>query len=147
MNNVVIFSMLFMMLLFNLDSFLPAGKAEGERPLLPQESYVLKIEQGSQRLERAGQQWRQVAERIDAAVSPENQINAWQSARLKPVESVDQQVAASSPYVVVVWLAGQSEGLVVGFYPGQADTWVKIHGQWFLLTGVTMHELLPWNPA
>lgn len=146
MNNVVIFSMLFMMLLFNLDSFLPTSKAPEEQWLLPQDVYLLKIEQGDQRLERAGQQWRQVSERALADITPEQQLTAWQQARLQPVQTTNAHETSQSPYVAVVWLAGEPQGMVVAFYPGKHATWVKLNGQWFSLQGPDLHTLLPWNP-
>ena len=46
MNNVVIFAMLIMIALFNLDAFLPKKARPLVTPLIPEDAYVLKIEQG-----------------------------------------------------------------------------------------------------
>ena len=57
-NNVVIFAMLGMIFLFNLDRFVPQSQQPVSLPLLPENAHVLKIEQSGYKLERVGQQWR-----------------------------------------------------------------------------------------
>ncbi|QJR81027.1 hypothetical protein CA267_009685 [Alteromonas pelagimontana] len=143
MNNVVIFAMLLMIALFNIDAFLPAAKEPAVRPLLMQDDYVLKIEQGDNRLERVGQQWRQTATLPSLPVSPEDQLLAWQKAILVPT-AVE---TATSPYVVVVWLAGNANGNVFAFYPTDEKVLVKHDDQWFTLKPSSLlYTMLPWNP-
>ena len=70
MNNVVIIAMLIMIALFNLDSLVPKKDAVKTRSLLPEDAYVLKIEQDNNSLERIGQQWRQKGLNTSLAVKP-----------------------------------------------------------------------------
>ena len=81
MNNVVIFAMLFMIVLFNLKTFLPESSTPASRPLVPQDGYILRIEQDGFALERAGPE---IAEGFGAgetagfAIDPEPVFNAKQ---------------------------------------------------------------------
>lgn len=142
-NNVVIFAMLLMIALFNLDSFLPASQSQGSQPLLENDAYILKIEQDQQRLERTGQQWRYVTH--DAVeIAPEEQIEAWQSGILEPAPRARSLAQNLRPIIAVVWLAGESQGQVYAFYLSDSHTFVKHNNQWFELERVSLKTLLPW---
>ncbi len=144
MNNIVIFSMLIMIALFNLDTLLPKSSQPKERALLPSDAYILKIETDAGRVERNGQQWRQVtsAELVD--VSPGQQIMAWQSAMLVPVDSIPAELAAQTPIIAVVWLAGKTDGLVFAFYQTNEETLVRYQNNWYQLTQSQLASLIPW---
>lgn len=144
MNNVVIFAMLIMIGLFNLDALFPKATAPSSRPLISADSYVLKIEQGANRLERAGQQWRQVVQQGIPSLSPEAQLAAWQQGVLSPVDAVPS-VKDNAPVIVVVWLAGQTEGQVFAFFMAGEQTYVRVNGEWYLLQRVSINALLPWQ--
>ncbi len=145
MNNVVIFAMLFMILLFNLDAFLPEPAAPQARPLISENDYLLKVEQSPYSLERAGQSWRQTQLNTALSVTPETQLAAWQQGQLAPADAVPDDIATAQPYVAVVWLAGNSQGQVFAFYPDQQRTFVKTQNQWFILKDTALPTLLPWN--
>ncbi|WP_338024893.1 hypothetical protein [Alteromonas antoniana] len=142
-NNVVIFAMLLMIALFNLDSFLPVSQPQGSQPLLTSDAYILKIEQDQQRLERTGQHWRYVTETV-VDMAPEAQIEAWQSGILEPAPRARSLAQNLRPIIAVVWLAGESQGLVYAFYMSDSHTFVKHNDQWFELERVTLKSLLPW---
>lgn len=144
MNNVVIIAMLVMIALFNLNSFLPAPAAPELRPLVPSDAYVLKIEQGSSKLERNGQQWRQVSSKAALPVSGRDQIEAWRQGRLKTATLTDNAFKTIEPIVVVVWLAGEANGQVYAFYANTHPATVKFHHAWYTLEDVDLGTLLPW---
>ncbi len=144
MNNVVIVAMLVMIALFNLDSFLPKRTAPELRPLLPPDAYVLKIEHASNKLERNGQQWRQVSSEGALPVSARDQIAAWQVAQLKTTSLVDDAFKSIEPIVVVIWLAGQANGHVFAFYNNTKPVTVKYNGLWYTLENTELNALLPW---
>lgn len=147
MNNVVIFAMLIMIALFNIDSFLPAEKAGTAQPLLPEGAYVLKVEQDQQRLERAGQQWRYLTDvplDSDTQRLAQQQLAAWQQGQLIPYPAAEASTRQMTPIIVVVWLAGNTQGLVFAFYPTAADTLVSHQGQWYRLAQVSLSTLIPW---
>ena len=145
MNNVVIIAMLIMIALFNLDSFLPKPDVAQSRTLLPEGAYVLKIEQDGNSLERSGQLWRQRTLATTLSVAPDRQFSEWQRAAITPVTSVPESVVQSQPHVVVVWVAGQPNGIVYGFYPNTTPTLIEFEGNWYSLTNATFITLLPWN--
>ncbi|AXR08279.1 hypothetical protein [Salinimonas sediminis] len=145
MNNVVIFAMLFMILLFNLDSFLPTTGSPQDQPLVPEHEYLLRIEQDHYRLERVGQVWRQSQLESPIDTSPEAQFSAWQRGYLAPTDRVPATIANGQAYIVILWLAGKSDGLVYAFHPGPTHTYVQVNNQWFVLKDTTLPQLLPWN--
>ena len=145
MNNVVIFAMLFMIVLFNLETFLPTSPAPQSRPLIAPNAYLLRIEQDNFKLERAGQGWRQSQLTQSTAVTPSQQVQAWQEGYLVPTSSAPTGLTSDSAYIVVVWLAGQTEGQVYAFYPLPETTLVLVNEQWFELQGASLARLLPWN--
>lgn len=144
MNNVIIVAMLVMIALFNLNSFLPKPKEPDTRPLIPPGAYILKLEQDTARLERNGQQWRQVSSKGALPISPHEQLMAWQQAQLKPVPLLDNAFELISPIVVVVWLAGHVDGQVYAFFPNTSPVTVKYNDQWYTLENAKLNELLPW---
>ena len=144
MNNVVIVAMLVMIALFNLDSFLPKRAAPELRPLLPPDAYVLKIEHATNKLERNGQQWRQVSSEGALPVTAQDQIAAWQVAQLKTTSLVDDAFQSIEPIVVVIWLAGQANGHVFAFYNNTQPVTVKYNGVWYTLENTDLNALLPW---
>ncbi|WP_137165374.1 hypothetical protein [Salinimonas lutimaris] len=145
MNNVVIFAMLFMIVLFNLKTFLPESSTPASRPLVPQDGYILRIEQDGFALKRAGQSWRQSALTSPVTITPEQQLSAWQQASIVPVSEIPASVTEATPFLAVVWLAGQNEGEVLGFYPTPSATFVQLDKQWYTLKDASLTTLLPWN--
>lgn len=143
MNNVVIFAMLIMIALFNIDQFLPQDEGNAIVPLVPEDAYILKIEQGQNQLVRQGQGWQQITTSDHVNVTPQSQLHAWQQAALERTKMAQQPTG--EPLVVVVWLAGQSDGLVFAFYPHVEATYVKHNNKWFILSNATLAQLLPWN--
>ena len=144
MNNVVIIAMLIMIALFNIDSFLPKPKQPDSRPLLPASAYVLKIEHDNNKLERSGQQWRQVSSVSPLAISPKAQFDAWQHASLQQTTLPDNALQHTEPYIVVAWLAGEPNGLVFAFYPQTNPITVKTNNTWYTLNNASITTLLPW---
>ncbi|MFS1701316.1 hypothetical protein FJ444_18050 [Aestuariibacter sp. GS-14] len=142
-NNVVIFAMLGMIFLFNLNSFLPSAPVPTAVPLLPADSYVLKIEQGNYKLERVGQQWRWSGVRQSLASTPEQHIDVWRSATME-ITQPPRTVLQTEPLITVVWLAGASQGLVYAIVPTSQKVWIQFNGDWYVLNQVSVNALLPW---
>lgn len=144
MNNVVIVAMLIMIALFNIDSLRPQQDTSEVRNLLPQNAYVLKIEHDDNQLVRSGQQWRQRSTEGNLSISPEAQMVGWQKARLRYLTSLKNDISEIEPLVVVVWLAGATNGRVYAFYPTPSVTVVKVDNNWYALDNVSLSTLLPW---
>ena len=145
LNNVVIIAMLLMMALFNLDRLLPSTSQSDAFLLLSPDSYLLKVEHGSAKLERVGQEWRQVGAVITTGVSPAEQLNAWKTAVLTPVEMVPESILNQAPQVVVVWLAGEPKGLVYALYQIENELYTEHQGNWYRLDNTAIELLLPWS--
>ncbi|MCW8109950.1 hypothetical protein OPS25_15700 [Alteromonas ponticola] len=144
MNNIVIFSMLIMIALFNLDTLLPKSTPAKNRNLLPVDAYILKIETDAGRIERNGQRWRQITPNEHPLVSPEKQIEAWQSAVIEPVDTTTVDLSNRAPIIAVVWLAGKPDGLVFAFYQLEQATFVRYENEWYQLTQSALETLIPW---
>ncbi|NVK56882.1 MAG: hypothetical protein HWE26_14860 [Alteromonadaceae bacterium] len=142
-NNVVIFAMLGMIFLFNLDRFVPDSKLPASQPLLPEGVYVLKIEQDARKLERVGQQWRFVGLNESLDSSPEQQIQAWREAVIQAAKP-PREVSQTEPLLSVVWVAGQAQGLVYAFVVQNQNLWVSVDNQWYIVTNQRLDQLLPW---
>ncbi|CAB9492133.1 MULTISPECIES: hypothetical protein [Alteromonas] len=145
MNNVVIIAMLIMIALFNLDSLVPKKEPVQTRSLLPEDAYVLKIEHDNNSLERVGQQWRQKSLNTSLAVKPDEQFSHWQRAMLNPATEVPESVLNTQPFIVVVWLAGNSDGKVYAIYPNTSPVVIKFENNWYTLTNTDLDKLLPWT--
>ncbi|GMM68503.1 hypothetical protein MTsDn1_17980 [Alteromonas sp. MTD1] len=145
MNNVVIIAMLIMIALFNLESFTSSPEAPAQRMLLPQDAYVLKIEHDGNALERTGQQWRQRSNNKVLGITPDRQFSEWQRAILVPTNEVPEDVVSQQPLIVVVWVAGNTNGLVYAFYPSATMTVVNVDNNWYTLSNAKLENLLPWN--
>ncbi|GGW85172.1 hypothetical protein [Alteromonas halophila] len=144
MNNVVIFAMLAMIALFNLDSFLPSPDSRQALQVIGSDDYVLRIEHNGNSLEKAGQQWRQVTQTSDRLnVTPNAQLTAWRQAVLAPVSAPDE-INQDEAQIVVIWLAGQTQGRVLALYQKSDILLVKFRGSWYRLQQASLHELLPW---
>lgn len=142
-NNVVIFAMLAMIFLFNLDRFVPESQQPASLPLLPVNGYVLKIEQSNYKLERVGQKWRWKGLNETLSSTPEAQIDQWRNAVMQ-LAKPPRDITQTEPLIAVVWLAGASEGLVYAFVANDHNLWVQFEQQWYTLDGISLSQLLPW---
>ena len=142
-NNVVIFAMLGMIFLFNLDRFVPETQQPVSLPLLPDNAHVLKIEQSAYKLERVGQQWRWKGVNKTLTSTPETQIDHWRSAVMQPAKP-PREITQTEPLIAVVWVAGASQGLVYAFVSKDNNLWVRVEQQWYTLDDVRLSQLLPW---
>jgi len=131
-NNVLIFSMLIMIMLFNgLHKKLGGEAVETKVSLLPENSLLLTLKLQHTQVERIGQSWR--ANPIVAM--DESQLtqlmNTWlsYSALLQPLaEEAKVMTQGKMPeHYVVATLAGKDDGAVYAFYP-QLE-WVWVHDQ------------------
>ncbi|WP_296047339.1 hypothetical protein [uncultured Alteromonas sp.] len=142
-NNVVIFAMLGMIFLFNLDRLVPQSQQLVSLPLLPDNAHVLKIEQSAYKLERVGQQWRWKGVNKTLTSTPETQIDHWRSAVMQPAKP-PREITQTEPLIAVVWVAGASQGLVYAFVSKDNNLWVQVEQQWYTLDDVRLSQLLPW---
>lgn len=144
LNNIVILAMVVMMALFNLDKLLPQASTPSALLLIQPDTYLLKVEHGTARLERVGQQWRQSGAKKALSVSPQLQLTAWKRALLSSVEAIPESLLSQQPHIVVIWLAGEPKGRVYALYEAQNEIYVEHQSHWYRLDHASISELLPW---
>jgi hypothetical protein len=49
----------------------------------------------------------------------------------------------TQPYIVVVWLAGNSDGKVYAIYPNTSPVVIKFENNWYTLTNTDLDKLSP----
>ena len=114
-NNVIIFAMLLMIVLFNsTHNILTGSMGEDEisAPLLPADSVLMTLDFSGQKIERIGRGWRLRPAESVAEADLAELVNAWHSTNMARTEDYPE----AEPLIVVVWLAGESKGRVYQFY-------------------------------
>ncbi|MDU0353455.1 hypothetical protein RS130_05510 [Paraglaciecola aquimarina] len=132
-NNVIIFTTLILILLFNFSSdFLNRGISGSQTVtrLLPQYAVITTIEYVHDRVERIGQGWRTESGTLsNQALS--QLVDNWHSAE---VELFDSQLNwQTSPQIIKVWFVGQAQPVEYYFLPFADKTLVKFEQQTYLL--------------
>ena len=154
-NNVLIFSMLNMIFLFNglhlklLDSEVD----DVIQPILNEQSYILTIEYPSYKIERIGTGWRSNSTHIKIT----ELINNWKQAtalRIADTSSLKAETKTkSADQIVMIWLAGEALPQVFAFFkladayyihmPKSAgDVWLKLDTEQYqlLFPEVSVHS-------
>lgn len=141
-NNVLIFSVLIMIVLFNsTNNFLTDGTpASPEQiPLLPPDSVVMTIDFGSTEIERVGRGWRSVPPANLTEPQLANTVEAWTLAEVE----LYQGSLGGSPRVVVVWLAGETNGRVFELYDVGQQLVLRHQKQLFRVVNFSASQLIP----
>lgn len=129
-NNVLIFSMLIMIMVFNgmHTKFNSSEPNDTQVPLLPENSLVLSLEYPAVTIERIGQSWRtKPAIGLDAIQLSEI-MGLWQTelvALQNDNEEAKVMTKGKMPEVfVIAQLAGKDQGAVYAFYPQLQEVWI-----------------------
>jgi len=147
-NNVLIFSMLIMIFLFNglHLKLLDAEVDDVIQPILNEQSYILTIEYPSYKIERIGTGWRSSAELTQIQIT--ELINNWKQAkalRIADTSSLKAEAKTkSADQIVMIWLAGEALPQVFAFFkladayyihmPKSADDiWLKLDTEQYQL--------------
>lgn len=145
-NNVLIFTVIGLILIFNLDRF--SDQSQATRKIVQDGEYILSMQINQVELERAGQVWRvdpngiQPSEPMDST-SIESIINAWQSAFITPADIAFDQALFSNPNsLVVISLAGQSQPVVIGLFIIREQLFFVLEKQVFVLNSPSIQQLL-----
>ena len=139
-NNVIIFAMLLMILLFNTSNTFLTGSSEEATsvPLLPSESIVMQIDFGDKRIKRIGRGWRVSPASAESEATLAKLVDNWLEARMQPIGQVQLQ----HPWVVVVWLAGRTQGHVYQFYAQDEQLFVGVDAQLYQLPNMSATQLM-----
>ncbi len=138
-NNVLIFSTLLMIFLFNglhqklfnkLDD-----EPEIQQNIIPPTELILTLDLPGVSVERIGRSWRTQPEQKVSAEQLQQIIHAWQGLiglRLNP-EALSQWQLNEPNRVAVFWFAGQTQGFVVQWFEQSGKVFVKTPQAWFEL--------------
>jgi uncharacterized protein YbdZ (MbtH family) len=135
-NNIIIFAMLLMILLFNTTSNIlntPSDMPD-EVSLLPQGSVLMTLQSNGVQLERIGTGWRVDSEDASIQAQIDPLLTHWTSSIMTPTERPESLPAGQ---VVVLWLAGESKGLVYSLYPFEQGTLVEFEQRFYTLAEST----------
>ncbi len=149
-NNVLIFSCMFMILLFNYTSnmFSSNGDNTKAQPLLESGSMVQAIDFSGIELQRVGTGWR-VLSKIPTATldQPVAYIDTWINQPLEQITTSPMVLDSASSLPVAVWLAGQNEARLYKFVIDHQQQSVYVHDQtrniWFALDYQHLSQFIP----
>jgi hypothetical protein len=139
-NNVLIFSMLLLIALFNFSGGLFKNDDTKLSPfieLLPVNAVVMSIELDSGAIERIGRGWRRLPDGADPQLLATLVAN-WQQAKLEAIG----QVQLRPTQVATVWLAGEDQGRVYLFAQEGNDMLVQTNGKIYKVLNMTWQALL-----
>lgn len=146
-NNILIFSMLVLILILNLDQFSSNDKAQA-RLVVAQGEYILSMQINQLEIEKAGSQWRINPNAIAPSNMPTAQqlqsiILAWQQAYVQPADiEFDSQQFASPDTLVSLNLAGSNTPIVVAFFIVNEQVYLVLNKQVYVLMSPNIEQLL-----
>ena len=141
-NNVIIFSMLILIFLFNSTSNFLTGGADSEQPagLIPTGGVIASLEFDNVKVERIGQGWRALG--IKASENQLIKLNqAWIEARLDAAETELSISQATDSRRVVVNLVGQQVPLKFEIFQVADKTLVLSQQRLYQLTNTAFSRL------
>ncbi|MCV2886154.1 hypothetical protein OE749_15785 [Aestuariibacter sp. AA17] len=141
-NNVLIISMLLMIVLFSSTHNILLNNAD-KRPdvmqLLPEDAVIMSLQIGAHKIERIGQGWRMFPSVGYSESTLAQYISHWQTLMVR--SSSDERV--SSPYVVVIWLAGEAKGRVFKLFKKGEQTYLSSQGHYYVANNKLFSQLIP----
>ena len=140
-NNVLIFAMLLMILLFGTTNnlLIENSQGEGNRRILPEDVPIMAIDYGQHKLERIGRGWRIKPNLSSDESQVASMVQNWQAAQGRGIGDI----VMTQPFVVVVWLAGQEQGQVFKLMPQGTDVLFQSPQGTFLLQDQNMSDYIP----
>ncbi len=150
-NNVLIFSMLLMIMIFNgMHKKLGGGESTDTNVLLlPENSLVLTLNIGDIAIERIGQGWR-AKPAIDMDMAQLTDLMARWKAYTAQWQMDDSEAKVMTKgkmpqFIVIASLAGKTDGAVYAFYPQLEEVWIhdQFAQRWLKAPASMMSELLP----
>ncbi len=138
-NNVIIFAMLIMILMFNMTNNILTGSVDSETEiaLLPEGAVLMTLEFGPEKIERIGKGWRSTQLQL-SELELEQIVQYWQNARMIVSNPFDTQNAL----IAVAWLAGEDKGRVYQFVESAEGLNLFVDGQYFKLVNLSLEQLI-----
>lgn len=145
-NNILIFSMLGLILVLNIDNF--RSDQSSTRLIVAEGEYIISMQINQVEIEKAGQQWRIDPNGVQPSVVPGPEklaaiVKAWQQAYVSPAGiDFDTELFSSPSTLVVLSLAGVSQPTVVALNIVENQLFLVINKQVFILNSPTIKQLL-----
>jgi hypothetical protein len=145
-NNILIFSMLSLVLILNMDKF--RSNEPTARLIVPEGEYIINLQINQVEIEKAGQQWRIDPNGIQPSVLPTTEklqaiVKAWQQAYISPAGiDFDNTLFSTPSSLVVISLAGVSKPTVVALNIVENQLFFVIDKQIYILNSPTIVQLL-----
>ena len=146
-NNVLIFIVVAMILVLNLDKF-NSDDGPKARLIVPEGEFILKVSINQVEIEKAGQQWRVSSKGVQPNILPneaqlQSLVAAWQQAYISPAGlDFDPAVFASPDTLVIISLAGKNEPVVVAFTIVEEQLFLILNKQVYILNSPSIKRLL-----
>lgn len=139
-NNVLIFSTLFMIFLFNGMHHKLMTNSENQsshQAIIPQTELILTLDMPNFSIERIGRSWRVVPE-LNRKVSEQrlqDLLLSWKNltGERLTTEDVTQWQSETPDKVAVFWFAGQTQGYVIKWFNNGASAVLSSPAGWFVV--------------
>lgn len=150
-NNVIIFAMLAMILVLNISSF-KSDDSDFPIPIIEEGGLLLSLQIDQYVIERAGQTWRlSSSSPLANGQTSANEsyalaalVDNWQRALVKSQNEVTAEALQLPDVVVVLWLAGERNGLVLPIKTINQQTYLMFNNEVMLLDFPTVEQLTQW---
>lgn len=145
-NNVLIFTMLGLILILNIDMF--KSDKPTARLIVPEGEYIISIQINQVVLEKAGPQWRISPIGMQPSTMPnasqlQEIVKAWQQAYISPTDiEFDNEVFSTPSILVTLSLAGVNQPTVVALNIIENQLFFVIKKQIYALNSPTIKQLL-----
>lgn len=146
-NNVLIFTMIALVVALNFDKF-TSGDGPSVRLVVPEGEFILNVSINQVSIEKAGNQWRVSTKGIQPSLMPsaeqlQNIVSAWQQTYISPAGiDFDTALFSHPDSIVVISLAGKNEPVVVALKIVEAQLFVILNKQVFILNSPSIKQLL-----
>lgn len=147
-NNVLIFSMLILIAIFNYDRLFPSDEG-GVQAVVGENKFILSMQIDKLTFERIGTGWRVSAPSVDDIPNMQSEdidalVNQWQRALLRPAGTILAADITDSPeHIISIWIAGEKNAQVLGLLVFENTPYVIYSGQLYLLDFPNLNQLLP----
>ena len=139
-NNVIIFSMLILILLFNFSSqFLNDENEDVLSSLVPVNTIITTMEFEQHKVERIGQGWRETSGKFSHSELVDL-VERWQSAKIELVAQIDNEQHKLAS--VKLWFAGQGAPVAYQFVRVLDKTFITVDNKTYQLVYPTFPMLI-----
>lgn len=139
-NNVIIFAMLIMILLFNTTTNILNTERQDNhaQSLIPEGAVLMTLETNGHKVERIGQGWRIDSDDDIHIGKMPLVVERWHSAVMQPISGPEN---LGDQAIVIAWLAGQQNGRVYRLFSAGPDTVVEVNEGYFIIHNLTVEQL------